>query len=315
MENQIRILSAAEVRTCVDMPSAIRAVAEAFAALSQGRARSPIRMSLSTPDGKVLLMPAYVDSTQSLAAKLVTVFPENLKRGLPLINGVVLVLDAETGRLQALLDGTYLTAVRTGAASGAATDLLARTDARVLTIFGSGGQSRPQIEAVRAVRQIEEVRIVSKTGVSATQLAEELAGVEVRVMTDPAEAVSGAHVVCTATTSFTPVFPADAVDPGTHVNGIGSYTAEMQEVPAEFVRIARVVVDSRDAALEEAGDLVIPIREGIIGADHISADLGEIVAGSAPARTGDDEITFFKSVGNAVQDVAVASLVLEAAES
>ena len=312
---ELRVLSAADVRACVDMPTAIDIVAEAFRELSAGRAQSPVRLSLNAPGGVALFMPAYLQGPGAMGAKVVSVFRGNAERGLPAIHGLVLVLDGETGVPRSVMDGTYLTALRTGASSGVATRLLARKDARVLAMFGSGGQSRTQIEAVRAVRDIREVRIVSADAGSARALAASLEGVEARVMEDPAEAVRGADVVCTATTSRTPVFPAEAVGPGTHVNGIGSYTPEMQEVAPELVARARVVVDARAAALEEAGDLIVPLREGRFGEDHIAAELGEIVAGEAPGRLDDDEVTFFKSVGNAVQDVAVAARVLAAAEA
>lgn len=310
---QLRVLSAADVRACVDMAGAIDAVAGAFEELSGGRAQSPVRLALNAPGGVALFMPAYLERSGAMGAKVVSVFRDNAGRGLPAIHGLVLVLDGETGVPQAIMDGTYLTALRTGASSGVATRVLARQDATVLAMFGSGGQSRTQIQAVRTVRDIREVRIVSADAASARALADELEGVDASVVSDPAQAVRGAHVICTATTSRSPVFPGAVVEPGTHVNGIGSYTPEMQEIDAELVRRARVVVDARDAALEEAGDLIIPIREGVVGEDHIRAELGEILAGAAPGRTTDDEITFFKSVGNAVQDVAVATLVLESA--
>lgn len=312
---ELRVLSATDVGSCVDMAGAIEAVAGAFRELSAGRARSPVRLAVSAPAGVSLFMPAYLERPAALGAKVVSVFSGNAGRGLPAIHGVVLLLDGETGVPRALMDGTYLTALRTGAASGVATRHMAREDARVLTVFGSGAQSRTQIEAVRTVRDIREVRIVSTNPDSARELADGLDGVEARVVADAAEAVRGAHVICTATTSSTPVFPGGAVDPGTHVNGIGSYTPEMQEVDAALVVRARVVVDARDAALEEAGDLVIPLRAGLIGEDHLRAELGEVVGGQAPGRIGADEITFFKSVGNAVQDMAVAARVLEAAEA
>lgn len=312
---ELRVLSAADVRSCVDMAAAIDAVASAFQELSEGRARSPVRLALDAPAGVALFMPAYLERPAAMGAKVVSVFGGNAGRGLPAIHGLVLLLDPETGIPRAVMDGTYLTALRTGAGSGVATRHLAREGARVLTVFGSGAQSRTQIEAVRAVRDIREVRVVSTNPATARALVDGLEGVEARVVADPAEALRGAHVVCTATTSAQPVFPGAAVEPGTHVNGIGSYTAQMQEVDATLVARARVVVDARDAAMEEAGDLIIPLRAGLIAEDHVRAELGDVVAGRQPGRTDPDEITFFKSVGNAVQDMAVAARVLEAAQS
>ena len=207
-----------------------------------------------------------------------------------------------------------MTALRTGAAGGLAADLLARKDASVVALFGSGVQARTQLEAVRCVRPVTEVRIVSRHEPSARALAEEQRGVLTRLLDDPLEAVRGAHIVITATDSPTPVFPGDAVEPGTHVTGIGSYTPGTREVDTAFVRRARVFVDQREAALAEAGDLLLPIGEGAFTPDDIVAELGEVAAGRHPGRTTGEEVTFFKSVGNAVQDVAVAQRVLAVAE-
>ena len=312
---EILILTAAEVRAAVPMSDAINAVAGAFRELSAGRAQSPVRLSLNAPGGTALFMPAYLEDSGAMGAKVVSVFQGNAARGLPSIHGLVLTVDHETGVPLAVMDGTYLTALRTGAASGVATRLLARDDARVLTVFGAGAQARTQIRAVRAVRDIVEVRVVDADPEAARILVEELDEVEARLLADPATAVRGADVICTATTSRTPVFPGAEVAPGTHVNGIGSYTPEMQEVDSEFVRRARVYVDARDAALEEAGDLIIPLSRGEIDAGHIVAELGEVVAGRAAGRQSPQDITFFKSVGNAVQDVAVARKAVEAARA
>lgn len=311
---QVRILSSADVSAAVDMAVAIEAMREAFAALSAGEAEVPLRLALETPGGTALFMPGHLTRGPSTAAKVVTVHPGNRARGLPVIHAVVLVLDPATGQVRALMDGTRLTALRTGAAGGLAADLLARPDASVVALFGSGVQARTQLEAVRCVRPIAQVRIVSAHEGSARTLAAELSGVDVRVLSDPREAVRGAHVVVTATDSATPVFDGDAVEPGTHVTGVGSFTPEMREVDTALVRRATVFVDQREAALAEAGDLAGPIADGAVGADVVAAEIGEVAAGVHPGRTRDDEITFFKSVGNAVQDVAIAQRVLEAAE-
>jgi len=312
---KLRVLSRADVQAAVGMAAAIDAVAGAYEELSAGRAQSPVRLGLEAPGGVALFMPAYLMDSGAMGAKIVSMFQGNPARGLASIHGVVLLVDPETGVPTAIMDGTYLTALRTGAGSGVATRVLARDDARVLTVFGAGAQARTQIEAVRAVRPIEEVRIVSRGGRSAEALAQELEGVEAHALTDPSEAVRGADVICAATTSSTPVFPGRAVDPGVHVNGVGSFKPGMQEVDAELLLRARVVVDARDAALEEAGDLVIPIRDGVFGENHIAAEIGEILAGTAPGRSSPTEITYFKSVGNAVQDMAVAQLALREAQS
>jgi ornithine cyclodeaminase len=310
-----RILSAADVRACVDMPLAIHAMRGAFEALSGGLATVPLRLALETEHGVTLFMPAHLKTSGSAGAKVVSVNAGNAARALPVIHASVLVLEAETGRLRALMDGTWLTALRTGAVGGLAADLLARPDSRVVALFGAGVQARTQLEAVRCVRPIEEVRIVSSGGASAEALAAELEGVAARAVDDPARAIAGADIVIAATSSARPVFDGSAVEPGTHVTGVGSFTTEMREVDTALVTRARVIVDQREAVLAEAGDIAGPIADGAVDESVIAAEIGEVVAGSASGRTSPDEITFFKSVGNAVQDVAVAALVLERAEA
>lgn len=310
-----RILSRADVRDSMDMPAAIEAVRSAFVALSAGRADVPLRTAVEADGGSALVMPAHVPEAGGLGAKVVAVFEGNAARGLPTTNALVLALDAATGMPRAVIEGTYLTALRTGAASGLATDLLARPESTVVAIFGAGAQARTQLEAVRAVRRIGQVRIVSRTKESARRLADELRNVDVRLPDGPAAAVRGADVVIAATTSHTPVFDGRAVEPGTHVNGIGSYTPDMQEVDAALVRRSTIVVDSREGALAEAGDLLIPIHDGVVTTDDIHAELGEIATGARPGRRLPEEVTFFKSVGNAAQDIAVVARLLETAEA
>ena len=312
---QIRILSADAVRACVDMPAAIDAMREAFAALAAQEATVPMRLALETEHGVSLFMPAHLRESGNAGAKVVSVNPGNAARGLPAIHAVVLVLDVLTGRPTALMDGTWLTALRTGAVGGLAADLLARSDAKTVALFGAGVQARTQLEAVRCVREITEVRVVSRSGASADRLAGEVVGVRAVRVDDANEAIEGADIIIAATSSSTPVFDGARVEPGTHVTGVGSYTLDMREVDTALVQRARIIVDQREAVMEEAGDIVGPIRDGVVDETVIIAEIGEVVLGRVPGRTTDSEITFFKSVGNAVQDVAVAARVLAAAES
>lgn len=324
-EMELTILSESDVRACVDMDTAIDLMADAFTALSRRTATTPVRSRVDSERGVTLLMPALLPAVggpstveapdgeepssvvgEALGAKVVTVFPRNPRRGLPTIHAVILVIEPETGAPASIMDGTFVTALRTGAASGLATRLLAREDARILTVFGAGAQARTQIEAVRAVRSVEEVRVVARSRESAEVLCGELVGVRAIALEDRAAALRGADVVVTATDSPEPVFKGTDVEPGTHVNGVGSYTADMTEVDQDLVVGAYVVVDSREAALEEAGDLIQPILSGAIGSDHLRAELGEVVTGRREGRTSEDQVTFFKSVGVAVQDMAVA---------
>ncbi len=315
----LRMLSRDDVRRALPMREAVEAMKRAFAQLSRGQAILPLRVALPVErhNGVTLFMPGYLAGDDRMAIKIVSVFNDNPARGLPLIHALVVVVDAGTGVPAAVMDGTYLTALRTGAASGAATDLLARAEVETAAVFGAGVQGRTQLEAVCAVRPIRTAWVYDLDPGRATAYAEEMAarlGVPVLVASSPAEAVRQADVICTATTSATPVFDDADLRPGTHINAVGAYTPQMQEVPAETVARARVVVDHREASLAEAGDLIIPLRQGLIAEDHIWAELGEIAAGLKPGRTDPDQITLFKSVGVAVQDVAAAAAVLAAAE-
>jgi ornithine cyclodeaminase/alanine dehydrogenase-like protein (mu-crystallin family) len=318
------ILNAAGVRQALPMDATIAAMKRAYAALSDGRAEVPLRAQLPVPPQAAigLFMPAFVqdDAGDGLAVKVVTLFPGNPKRDLPFIHAAVLVLDPETGRPQALLEGGTLTAIRTAAGAGAATDLLARPDSRVAAIFGAGIQSRTQLEAACTVRPIETAWVYDPDPAKVATYIAEMAGRgpiprDLRAAATPEQAVAQADIICTATTSATPVFNDAHLKPGVHINGIGSYTPEMQEVPAATVKRARVVVDSREASLAEAGDLIQPLKVGLINATHIYAELGEIVLGRKAGRLSDEQITFFKSVGIAVQDVMAAQLALQNARN
>lgn len=316
---KIRMLSAQDVRRALPMAEAIAGMKAAYASLSTGQAVMPLRSHVGLADRQAttLVMPAYLpdDDAPSLAVKVVSVFPENAQRGEPVIYGLVLALDAASGRPLAIMEGGVLTAIRTGAASGAATDILARPDTAVAAIFGSGVQARTQLEAICTVRAIRQVRVYSLDHAQAAAFAAEMAGqgaipADVRVVDSPETAVRGADVICTATTASTPVFDGRHLSPGAHVNAVGAYLPTMQEVDAVTLQRALVVVDSRTAVLAEAGDLIIPLQNGDIAAGHIYAELGEIVAGQKAGRTHPQQITFFKSVGLAVQDAAAARIAL-----
>lgn len=320
------ILTADEVKKALPMKNAIKAMKQAYASLSDGKAEVPLRTHLNIPPQEAvsLIMPAYVqvEGEDALAVKVVSLFPMNpeRQRKLPLIQAAVLVLDAETGQPRALLEGSSLTAIRTGAGSGAAIDLLSRPDSKVVAVFGAGAQGRTQLEAACNVREIEKAWVFDTSIEHAEVFAKDMAGVgpipdDLRVASSPKEALSDADIVCTATTSNTPVFTDADVRLGTHISSIGSYTPEMQEVPAETVARALVVVDSREATLAETGDLLKPMQAGLFGEEHISAELGEIVLGRKAGRSAPEQITFFKSVGVAVQDAMAAQLTLQNARS
>jgi ornithine cyclodeaminase len=314
------ILNADEVRRALPMDQAITAMQDAYASLSNGTAVVPLRTRLPIPnhDALSLFMPAYMktDSGEALAVKIVSLFPRNPSRGLAYIQAAVLVLEADTGRAVALLEGSTLTAIRTGAGSGAAIDLLARKDSKIVAIFGAGPQGRTQLEAACTARNIETAFIYNPTHEKAETFAEQMHGYktipkDIRVAKTPKEAIEHADIICTATGSTKQVFDDKDVKSGTHISAIGAYTPEMQEVPVETVARARIVVDSYATVMEEAGDIVKAIQAGVIKESSMHAELGEIVLGKKPARESDDEITFFKSVGNAVQDAVAAQLALK----
>ena len=316
------ILTAEDVQKSLPMNDAIEAMKRAYASLSDGKAEVPLRTRLSVPpqDAVSLFMPAYVraEGGDALAVKVVSLFPKNpeRERRLAFIQAAVLALDAETGRPMALLEGNSLTAIRTGAGSGAAIDLLARLDSNVVTVFGAGVQGRTQLEAACSVRKIEKAWVFDASVERAEIFVQEMAGLgnvppKLRVANSPEQALAEADIVCTATTSSTPVFADADLKPGTHISAIGSYTPEMQEVPPETVARALVVVDSRSAALAETGDLLKPMQDGLFGEEHIHAELGEIVLGRKAGRDSTERITYFKSVGVAVQDAMAAQLALQ----
>jgi ornithine cyclodeaminase/alanine dehydrogenase-like protein (mu-crystallin family) len=300
------------------MGDVIRAVRSAYVEYSAGRAIVPLRIPIGTVNGgTTLFMPGYSPRAEAMAVKVVSVFPSNLDLGLPTISALVVLTDGNTGVPLAVMDGASVTATRTGAASGVATDLMARADAAVAAIIGAGVQGRTQLLAVAAVRRLTEVRVFDADRARSEAFAAEMGavtGLTVLVAATADEAVDGADVVACATTSRTPVFSGARLSPGAHVNGAGSYTPQMQEVDEQTVlRAAKIVVDSREAVLAEAGDLLVPMGKGLIDAGAVYAEIGEIAAGAKPGRETAEEITFFKHVGIALLDVVTAKLVYERA--
>jgi ornithine cyclodeaminase/alanine dehydrogenase-like protein (mu-crystallin family) len=316
MRSKILFLSAADVDRALSMSTAIAAVRDAFIDLSQGRAEVPLRTSITLAgDGAAFFMPVHLPRQKQLGVKVVTVVPENRERELPTIQALVAVFDSETGSPLAVMDGEVLTAMRTGAAAGVATDALARKNASVAAVIGAGVQGVRQLEAVCCVRTIREALVFDQDREQAEAFATEMGrrlGRTVRGL-DTVSAVFAADIVCTATSSGQPVVADADLAKGAHVNAVGAYRSDTREIPGEAVGRATLVVDSREACLAEAGELVMAMREGHLDPEASPAEIGEVLAGSRPGRTDDAELTIFKSVGNAVQDLAVAGVILEEA--
>lgn len=307
----MRLIRAADLERACSMAEAIDAVALGFVALSEGRAHVPVRIHIPlAEDGLAGAMPAALDGSPYYAVKVVSIAPAAVRAGLPLISATVLLGDAATGAPLALLEGTALTALRTGAAGGLAARALAAPDANVVAIFGAGAQARSQLTAVLAVREIEDVRVTGRD----PRHAEEFItwahahhpGVRVRVAS-AAAAIDGAAIIVAATSSATPVFAGAALAAGVHVTGVGSHRPHMRELDEDTMRGARIVVDQRAGALAEAGELA-----GLGAADVV--ELGEVLSGKVPGRTSPAGRTVFKSVGNGIQDLVVAAFAYERAQ-
>ncbi len=313
------ILNASQVRQTLPMPAAVEAMKRAFLAISSGEADMPLRSHLEVAGGKgtTLVMPAHVVTKEedSLAVKIVSVIGDNPERGLPRIIATVLAIDPQTGQPIAVIEGTTITAIRTAAASAAATDVLARADAKTLAIIGAGVQAREHIAAIHCVRDIEQTFVAARDRTQCERLVEDMAKADppigdITICETADEAVARAHIVCTVTTSADPVFSPGAIRPGTHINAVGSYQPHTVEIPAETVKAARVFVDHRESAMEEAGDLIQAIEAGLIDWGHVLGEVGEVLAGGVEGRLGDSDVTLFKSVGCAAEDCLAAGEVL-----
>ncbi len=317
------LLTRKDVQAVLTMEEAIAAVEEGFRQLALGHVVMPQRTVIPVPahHGIHLAMPAYVGGAAeggSLAVKVVTVYHDNpTQYGLPTTIGTLLLNDPRTGALVAIMDAGFLTAMRTGAASGVATKYLAREDAASVGVFGAGVQARTQLMAVCAVRPIQRAVVYDVSAELRDRYAAEMSArlsIPVRAVDDPRACVQN-DILVAASSSRTPIFEGAWLAPGTHINGIGSHTPGTRELDTETIQRSKVVPDYLPACLAEAGDLIIPLREGAVTEDHIHASLGEVVAGLRPGRESAEEITLFKSVGLAVQDAVTAARVYQLAQA
>jgi ornithine cyclodeaminase/alanine dehydrogenase-like protein (mu-crystallin family) len=314
-QNLLRFISGDDVKKSLQMTEAVEAMAQAFQELSKNKIVAPprIHLDIQDEDGIALIMPVYGAAQKELTIKAITIFGNNPKHGLPLIHALVIIMDASNGSPLAIIDGSSLTAIRTGAASGLATKLLARESAETVAIFGAGLQGETQLGAVCAVRPIRKAWVFDPDKDKASKFACEMSkqlSIEIDVSTSPTD-LQHADVICTATTSDKPVFDDANLKSGVHINAIGTFKPHVHEIPVETVVRARVVVDHLESCLVEAGDLIIPLNEGLITHDHILAEIGDIGAKIPVVRESESDITLFKTVGNAVQDLFAASLILK----
>jgi len=317
-QNEIRFLTAADVKKALPMSHVIEVMKQTFVYLSDKKAIIPQRthLGISEFNGDVLVMPIYLPDMERIGLKAITLFDDNPKKNLPLIHALITVFDATNGKPIAIMDGSYLTALRTGAGSGVATSILSREDSQVAAIFGAGEQGRTQLEAICSVRAIKKALIFDMNKAKAKLFAEEMSNslsIPVKVASTNSD-LKDVDIISTATNSAKPVFSDSDLKPGVHINAIGSYKPHKREVPSETILKAKVIVDHRESCLTEAGDLLIPLKEGIITKNHILSEIGEIISSKKQIRKSREEITFFKSVGNAIQDLTAANEVIKAAE-
>ena len=310
----VRIVSAADVRELLPMSECIDSMEETLKVLARGDAVLPLRTMTWLPDrsGLIGLMPAYLGAPQTLGLKVVTVMPGNHGTEFESHQGAVMIFETRHGAPLAIVDASTITGIRTAAVSGAATRALARSDAGDLAILGSGVQAVSHLDAMKAVRPLRRVRVWSRDGENARRFASRESrrhGLEIDVAESPRAAVEGADLVCTTTASKEPVLEGDWLLRGAHINAVGACFANARELDTRAVVRSRLFVDRRESALNEAGDFLIPKREGALGDDHILGELGEVFLGKVPGRTASHEITLFKSLGIAVEDLAAAHLV------
>jgi ornithine cyclodeaminase len=314
----VLVLSRSDVADLLPMRDCIETMAEALSALARGDAILPLRQVLRLPDGKsaFAVMPAYLGAPKAVGTKVITVFPDNHGTSLDSHQGAVLLFDAEHGSLVAIMDASSITAIRTAAVSGLATRLLARDDADDVAILGTGVQARTHLEAMRAVRPVRRLRVWSRSAGAVRAFAERESrrqGVEIEPAASARDAVDGADIVCTVTASREPVLRGAWLADGAHVNAVGASLPFARELDTAAVVRGRLYVDRRESALNEAGDFLIPKGEGAIADDHIVGELGELLIGRASGRRAETEVTIFKSLGLAVEDVAAARLLYQRA--
>ena len=308
------ILNKKQINKMVSMNEAIEAMKTAFIQLSNGEAIIPTRLSTDIPkkNATSLVMPAYSLESPYYTVKIVSVNYSNPQKGLPLLHSSVQVFDASKGNMVATLDGESVTAIRTGAVTGLATGMLAKKDAKVGAVFGTGVQAKSQVEAILAVRNLEKILVFSRTKKSAELFCNVIYDTfSIKASIGNKDLLKEADVICTATPSKKSLFDHEDLSPGVHINAIGSFKPYMQEIPVETVINSKVIVDRIESCRVEAGDLIIPVEQGKWSFDMVYGELGQLISGEVSGKDPDGEITLFKSVGNAIQDLALANIIMK----
>ena len=316
------LLSREDIKKVFTIKDAIEADKKAFRYVVEGKCEIPLRTNIQAPnyDGCFLFMPAYLEEMDTASLKIINIFPHNIDNGIPSSPAQVLLIDGKTGLVTAVLDGTYVTQLRTGAASGAAFDVLAKKDCRIGALIGTGGQAPTQLEAMLAARTLQEVRVYDmnpeRTKAFAEIMQEELKDYGARIVPAASsdEAIDDADLIITVTPSSKPVFDGTKVKAGATISCVGAYQHHMQEMdPAILPRASKIYFDSREAVLSESGDILIPLEEGIITEKDFTGDLGDVLLGKVVGRENDDEIIVFETVGVAAQDLVAAKEIYEKA--
>ncbi|MPZ74977.1 MAG: ornithine cyclodeaminase family protein [Deltaproteobacteria bacterium] len=312
------ILSERQIQALIDVDELIAALERAHIQYSTGKAVMPVRLVVPVPqiEGRITSMPGYLNENKALGMKVVTYFHNNDKQNLPAILATIMLFSAATGKMIAVMDGGYITAIRTACASAMATKVLANQNTPVLGILGAGVQAKAHIEALCRVRKFDKIKIYSPSGTSAASVKKKLeaeVGVAIEVVKSAEDTVYGADLIVTATTAKEPILKAEWVKPGAHINAVGSHRPDRREIDGATVARSKVVVDCREAIVAECGDILLALEEKSIKEAAVQTEIGAVLAGMKPGRNNTDEVTLYKSVGIAIQDVATAHLVYQKA--
>jgi alanine dehydrogenase len=308
------ILSEQQVKSLIDIDELIATLGQAHIQYSTGRAIMPVRLVVPLPQiqGRITSMPGYLNEDKALGMKVVTYFQDNPKQNLPAILATIMLFSSESGKMIAAMDGGYITAIRTACASALATRLLANPNTPVLGILGAGVQARAHIQALTRVRQLSQIKLYSPSGKSAHSIRQDLeksCGIPIEVVDSAQAAVRDSDLLVTVTTAKNPIIQVEWLKPGVHINAVGSHRPDLREIDGATLKRAKVVVDSRAAIMAECGDILLALKEQSIGVDDIHGEIGQVLAGTKAGRISPSEVTLYKSVGIAIQDVATAQMV------